>query len=378
LDTGDERIFDDPKIPGNLVLLARGEENFESLIGIEIRGGTSQSFPKKSFSMELWENVLGSESYKEKLLDLRKDDDWILDGLWNEPLRLRDFVSHSLWLKIGRYPHAEEEPNLTLGIEKKFCELFLNGHYRGVYYLGEKVDRKQLKLEKYDDGLAGELYKGSYQGSGIIFDRLDSYSNNNDKWSGYEAKYPDEIGEIDWSNLHSLVDFVVNSNKTTFDTLIGEKVYLKNMADYYIFLNMLYATDNRGRNVYTARYDQSSTYFFVAWDMDGSFGTNWRGKRTNITNKILSNGLFRRLIENQEFKNEVKARWDTLKIGVLSVTALKNIFSSNYEYLKSNGIYEREALDLELPQLYSEQEIDFIHDWIERRFTYLDSYFEKL
>lgn len=378
LDTADITILDNPKIGGNLTVLETGEENFKTPIGIELRGGFSQSFPKKSFSMELWEDLTGRDSYKEKLLNLRKDDDWILDGLWNEPLRLRDFVSHSLWLKIGRYPYAQEEPDITFGIEKKFSELFLNGHYRGVYYLSEKVDRKQLKLRKYDDGLTGELYKGSYWADGVTFSGLDPYSNNNDKWSGYEAKHPDEIGEIDWSNLHALVDFVVNSHETTFDASISQKVDLENMADYYIFLNMVYATDNRGKNVYTGRYDQNSPYFFVPWDMDGSFGTNWRGNRTNITDKMLSNGLYDRLIQNDEFKNEVKARWNSLKTGALSVTELQSMFTTNYDYLKNNGIYEREALDPELPQFYNEQEINFIYGWIERRFAYLDSYFKEL
>lgn len=378
LDTANITILDEPKIVGDLIILEGGKNKFESLMGIEVRGGYSQIFPKQSFSLELWKDSLGSNSYKKELLNLRKDDDWILDGLWNEPLRLRDFVSHSLWLKIGRYPYADKKPNITLGIEKKFCEVFINGYYSGVYYLGEKVDRKQLKLEKYDNRLTGELYKGISWEKGVTFSGLKLYSNNDDAWNGYEAKYPKEIGEIDWGNLYDLIDFVVNSNEIAFNTSIAQKIDLENMADYYIFLNMIYATDNRGKNIYTARYDQNSTYFFVPWDMDGSFGTNWKGVRTNITDKILSNGLYDRLIHNDEFKSKVKARWNMLKIDELSVVELQNMFLTNYDYLKTNGIYEREALSVRLPQLYNDQEINFIHGWIERRFTYLDAYFKEL
>jgi spore coat protein H len=393
LNTADETILDDPKIPGDLIILGSEEDNFESLIGIERRGGSSQAFPKKSYSMELWKDPAGNDTDKEKLLNLRKDDDWILDSLWNEPLRLRDFVSHSLWLKIGRYPHAEEEPDITLGIEKKYTELFLNGSYRGVYYLGEKIDRKQLGLEKYDDSLTGELYKATNWGLGVTFTGLDDYSNESMSWSGYEAKYPDEIGEIDWSNLHTLVDFVVNSDKTAFDASIEQKVDLENMADYFIFLNMIYATDNTGKNLYIGRYDQDSPYFIVPWDMDGSFGIDWRSVRTNITDKILlldgaphPNELYKRLLLNDQFKTEVKDRWNTLKTDVLSIVELQNMFSTNHDYLKHNGVYDRESLYAELPFsnvstasiIIDEQEIDFIHGWIEQRFAYLDSYFEEL
>ncbi len=377
LNTQGQVILNDTKIQGQLRLLETGIEPFENLIGIKLRGGVSRSFPKKSYSMELWLDAQGT-SLKESLLDLRNDDDWILDGLWNEPLRLRDYVCHDLWLKIGRHPYKTSEPNSIFGIKKKFCEVFLNGKYKGVYYLGEKIDRKQLNLVKFDTQLNGELYKGSYWDDGVTFDGLESFTNSEPEWSGYEAKYPEQIGELDWSNLHSLVDFVVNSNQSLFDASISNLVDMANMADYYIFMNIIYATDNRGKNVYTGRYDQNSPYFFLPWDMDGSFGTDWRGERTDITTKMLSNGLYDKLLQNGAFKAEVKSRWNTLKANELSIANLQSMFNSNYAYLKDNGVYNREALDPELPQFYNEQEIGFINKWVESRFNHLDSYFENL
>ncbi len=89
VNTDSREIVDEPKILGNLQLWEKGEKTFESIIGIEIRGGFSQTFPKKSYSVELWEDEAGEESYSESLLGLCEDDDWILDGLWNEPLHLR-------------------------------------------------------------------------------------------------------------------------------------------------------------------------------------------------------------------------------------------------------------------------------------------------
>ena len=377
LNTGDETIPNKPKINGELIILETGEDNFESLVGIEVRGGTSKKFPKQSFSMELWESKDG-KAYKERLLNLRKDDDWVLDGMWNEPLRLRDFVGHSLWLKMGRYPYAEKKPNVTLGIDKKYVELFLNGSYRGVYYLGEKIDRKQLALKKYKDGINGELYKGKKWKPGIVFSDLEDYSNRSEKWSGYEAKYPDEIGHLNWSNLYQLVDFVVNSNQDTFNELIASKVDLENMADYYIFLNMIYGSDNNGKNLYTGRYNQQSTYFFVPWDMDASFGDNWEGKRVFKADQMISNGLYKKLLQNDEFKSEVKNRWNKLKDNVLSIDNLQSMFSLNYKYLKDNGVYEREGLNPELLFPSEHNEIDFIHTWIKERYFYLDNYFNEL
>ena len=73
-------------------------------------------------------------------------------------------------------------------------------------------------------------------------------------------------------------------------------------------------------------------------------------------------------------------------LGYKSIVELQNMFSTNHDYLKHNGVYDRESLYAELPFsnvftasiIIDEQEIDFIHGWIEQRFAYLDSYFEEL
>ncbi len=379
LNTNDQEIVDDPKVSGKIQIFETGKPVFESLIGIEIRGGVSQTYPKKSFSVELWEDEEGDASKSENILGLRNDDDWILDGLWNEPVRIRDTVSHTVWRSIARHPFAAAEPESKIEIEMVYCEVFLNGNYRGIYYIGEKIDRKQLRLKRRTEtNLEGELYKGTSWGDGVTFDALEGFSNTSDKWSGYEAKYPDDVGELDWTNLHELVGFVINSNKGRFNAEISNKMDIENLVDYFIFLNMIYATDNRGKNLYTARYDSQSPYFFIPWDLDGTFGTDWRGERTDVTDRILSNGLYDRLLLNDGFKSELITRWNALKSKELGVSELQNLFQSSYTYLKENGVYEREELDSELPQNYSDQEIDFIKDWIDRRHAFLDTYFNEL
>lgn len=373
-----EFIDDEPKVPGSLTIMEKGQEPFNSLMGIETRGGFSQSFPKLSYSVELWKDDSGSDTESESLLGLRKDDDWILDGVWNEPLRIRDFSSHALWLEMARFNFSVEEPDAKLGIERKYCEVFLNGAYRGIYYLGEKVDRKQLKLKKYDEGIRGELFKGNSHGDGVNFYGVEPFDNNALEWSGYETKYPDEVGEFDWANVQSFVDFVVNSEKSVFDEGIANWVDIQNAVDYYLFMNITFAADNNGKNLYTARYDAGSPYVFVAWDMDGTFGNEWTGLRYDDTSLILSNGLFDRLITSPGFEAELKNRWAVLQTSSLSAANLKKLLGDNFDYLKANGAYQRETLDKELSFNYSDTEIDFINSWIDSRITFLDNHISGL
>ncbi len=357
-----------------LCLLEKGEKAFFSFARLKIRGTTSRKFPKKSYNIELWKDEQGSDTEKKSLLGMRSDDDWILDGMWNEPIRIRDFTSQSIWLEIGRV--QDKSTDAKIGIARKYCDFFLNGKYKGLYYLSEKIDRKQLGLKKYKTQMEGELYKSYKYANGTTYTKVDSFDNKSLIWSGYEPKYPKDIGKVDWTNLHGFIDFIVNSTPVDFNKEVSSKLDLENMMDYYIFRN-LSNSNISGKNLYTGKYSKSSLYFFLPWDMDGSFGNNWDGERNDVVDDLLSNLLFDRLLHFSDFKSGVKERWSELRKSKLNTLYLVKQFKDNYEYLDRNGVYIREALTGQA-QNYSNTEIDYIESWIKRRVDFLDSYFENL
>ncbi len=358
-----------------LCILEKGEKALFYFAGLKIRGHTSRKFPKKSYNIELWKNEEGNDTEKKSLLKMRSDDDWMLDGLWNEPIRIRDFTSHAIWLDIGRVQHQGK--NAKTGIDRKYCDLFLNGKYKGIYYLGEKIDRKQLGIKKYKSQMEGELYKVSHKANGTLYSKVDNFDNNSLTWSGYEAKYPKDIGKVDWTNLHSFVDFVVNATQSEFNKDISSKIEMENIVDLYVLYNLSSNLDFSGTNSYIGKYDRSSLYFFIPWDMDGSFGNSWLGERDNVVNKVISSPLYERLINFPDFRNSVKKRWSELRKNKLDTLYLVKQFRNNYEYLERNGVYIREAL-AGRAQNYSNTEIDYMESWIKRRVDFLDSYFENL
>ena len=268
ISTNDKEIVDEPKILSDFKLLNEGILQFESRAGIELRGLASLEFPKKSYNVELWKDDVGEDKDSESLLGLRKDDDWILDGLWNEPLRIRDYTAWEIWLQFGRYPYKDKK-KVTLGIKREYVELFIDNSYRGAYYLGEKVDRKQLDLVKFDGELQGELYKGHSWDGGTLFTGLKSIEPNSIFWNGYEAEYPDDRNELNYQQLYDLVNFTVEETDGFFEAEISNKVYIENMVDYFIFINLFFAADNMGRNMYTAKYKKRYTILYY------SMGFGW-------------------------------------------------------------------------------------------------------
>tara|TARA_X000000950_G_C13865914_1_gene640721 strand:- start:209 stop:1891 length:1683 start_codon:yes stop_codon:yes gene_type:complete len=367
-------IVDEPKVQA-VFTYSDNEQTLSSNIGIEIRGGTSQSYPKKTYDIEFWDDEMGNLNVDMKFGQLREDDDWILDALYNEPLRLRSYTATKLWKQIQVPYYVNYEPKAKSGADVMYVEMFLNGVYNGLYNLSEPIDRKQLKIKKFNDNLRGELYKG-YTWGASTFTSLPSYNNNSRVWGGYEFEYPKSSEITDWSLLYQFTNFVINSSESEFENDIWSRFEKDNFINYFLFLNLIRATDNTGKNIYLAKYNQGEPYFYIPWDLDGCFGTIWNGTNSNITDDILTNGFISRVIDRNP-KNiliDIANKWFENKNHVFSYASLSEFVRQQYETLDNNKIYERESL------VYSNysfeiHDLNYTLDWIQNRLNFLDDYF---
>jgi hypothetical protein len=124
-------IPNEPKVAAQLRM-----PGYEGRIGIELRGQSSQRFPKKSYAIEL-RDADGKDA-KAPLLGMPADGDWILYAPYNDKTLMRNVVAYQTARAIGRY-----------AADTRFVELHVDGRYDGVYVLMEK-------LELGDDRVRGE------------------------------------------------------------------------------------------------------------------------------------------------------------------------------------------------------------------------------
>ncbi len=376
--TADEEIPDEPKILANFTY-SDDLQTLTSLVGIELRGGSSLSYPKKNYDLEFWTDNTGNETHNVQFGNLRSDDDWILNGLYNEPLRLRSYTANKLWLKLYTPSYIEDEPEAKSGVDVLFAEIFLNNHYNGIYNLSEQVDKKQLKLKSFkNDKIRGELYKGISWGA-TTFTQLPPYNNNLRTWGGYLYKYPKENQITDWSNLYQFTDFVINSSDENFSDSIWIKYDKENFAAYFLFLNLIRATDNKGKNIYLGKYKKDAKYFYVPWDLDGCFGTNWEGINENIYNDIQSNGLINRVIDisPDNALTDIAQMWFNNRNTIFHYDTLTNSISNQYNFLSTNKIYERESVVYD-NYTFSQEDLTYTLEWIRNRLDFLDNYFNSI
>ncbi|WP_299765089.1 CotH kinase family protein [uncultured Dokdonia sp.] len=374
----DDPIINEPKRMATLTYTDK-DTVLQTYTGIELRGSSSLVFPKKTYDINLHTSADGTSNQDLKIDTMRSDDDWILDAIHNEPLRMRSHLSYQLWKDIHTPYYLAKEPGAKAGVETRYCEVFINDHYKGMYLVSEQVDRKLLQLKKQKgDTTRGELFQGARYLGASSFDSIPQKKNYLLSWGGYDIKYPVPTN-TPWDNLYEFTDFVLHSDDSAFAKDISSRFQMENVIDYFLFINALRAPDNMGKNIYVARYTEGEPYFYVPWDLDGTFGTIFNGKRVSTTDDFLANGLLRRLIavNPDNFIQRFQKRWFELRKGIFETTALQQRQTETYTSLKKDLFYEREQK--RWPAfIYDEEGLEYMHAWTEKRLLFLDEFIGKM
>lgn len=371
----DGPIVNTPAVHGVINVTDTSGMTIEMHAGFKIRGTSSQQYDKKSYRVELWADESGTMMADTTFLGLRSDDDWNLEAMWAQPLRLRDKVANELWMEMYQLPYLENEPEALPGIRMEYVDLYVNETYVGVYALTERMDRKQLGLRKYNGNIRGLLFKGNGPGA-PTFDTLPGYDNTSDTWDNYEWVYPNESDTvIDWSSLYSFTNFVMNATDFAFYSQYSTMFNAQNAIDYFLFINVLKAMDNMGRNLFVARYKKSSEFLYVPWDLDAIWGLDTDGQQTHDATGLLGNGFYDRLLDDcsdNGFANKARDRYNALRETVLNREHIMTLVREQYDWLMANGVYEREHEAW--PEFeVDESQLDYMNDWLDQRFAYLDA-----
>ena len=372
--TTDGPIVNAPAVHGTITVADADGNVITMHAGFKIRGTSSQQYDKKSYRVELWADETGAEMTDTTFLGLRSDDDWNLEAMWAQPLRLRDKVANELWMEMYQLPYAENEPDARPGIRMRYADVFVNDSYVGVYALTERMDRKQLGLKKYNGELRGLLYKGNGPGA-PTFDSLPDFDNTLDTWDNYEWVYPNETDTaINWNHLYSFTNFVMNASDNAFYAQYAAQFEKANAIDYYLFINSLMAMDNMGRNLFLARYKKTGLYFYLPWDLDAIWGLDTDGLPTYNSAGLMGNGFYDRLTNDCSeagFVASAKTRYNDLRTTILNTEHIMEMVQNQYDELVEMGAYDREA---EAWPNYSvdENQLSYLRSWLDDRFNYLD------
>lgn len=336
------------------------------------RGGSSEHYEKANYKLELSDKDIS-------FLGMRKDDDWILNSLYDDAGLVHNKVSFQVWREIAAYNDVPDDD----GVTAEYLELFVDNEYRGVYLLTERIDKKALSLGKNDI-----LYK-------CRADRIPeehNYTNENtdEMRPIFVLKYPKEPEKEDWEPLKEWVDAFC---KMKFDSYEEGEVLLnmENAVDYNLFALLICGVDNIRKNVYLiAEYQEDGTYQFkkVPWDMNATWGNPWVGDEAcnytiydpasieDVSTWCTDIGTLYYYGETR-IAELLKERWKEFREeGLITKEGIREIVDAQFEYLHASGAYDRNYARWPHGNEYWQDE--YIYEYIDGRIDFLDGYFERL
>lgn len=177
IDTYGEEIPDDPKILVGMKIIDNGPgvrnyvddpPVYDGYAGFEIRGSSSQQFPKKSYGLETWD--ASGNDIDVSLLGMPEEADWILNANYTDKTFNRNVLAYQVSKNLGHY-----------STRYKFVEVVINGEYLGIYVFSEKIKRdpNRVNIAKLSSGQnTGDAVTGGY-----IFKVDKSTGSGGDGWT---------------------------------------------------------------------------------------------------------------------------------------------------------------------------------------------------
>ena len=309
---------------------------FSSQGQIHVRGASSMVFPKKSYRISLSYMTDNGEEKKSKysLLGMRKDEDWILYSIYDDPEKIRNIFSTNLW----KFSAASDNSyNLDTGTEYKYVELFMNGEYNGLYALGYPMQASQVNISENNP-------------SAVMYRRLMGYGNELQLESdGAPASF--RIQSKSGRELFSLLrEYFIQIDKSHADAdSLESLIDVDNAADFFLFINLIQGWDNIYKNQNIAIYKGSNSInaLYIPWDMDLTWGTSTEKIQYGITpetNFEFNYEAFYNLLQISPDNtiSLLQKKYDTLRKNAWSDESILAMLDSYEKDIFGSGAYYRE------------------------------------
>lgn len=356
----DENIPVTNKIAGTMQVTC-GQQNENYTIRIERRGGYSISFHKHSYEIDLDKD--------KSLAGLPADDDWILNANYIDKTFLRHVISY----EIFRDMHPDNLAPLC-----RFIELSVNGDFKGLYVLMQKLDRSSLSVDRSDS--SAFIFKEPH-----VF-RPDYENVTPQKKDNFHQQTFPKIAQVDQSRyLDQIRRLLLSKDTTSFQSQLCQMFDLDNLLDWHLLLMLTHNGDGILKNFYLYKQDNQSPIRISPWDYDHSFGRDGDNEKNMLERplRLERSILFQRLLQEDWYLRNLKERWlkhnrndilseEALHNRILDhVSLIKPITERNFELWPVSGehYYDDNTFD---------EEIDLMLQFITLNHQRMAAYFESM
>lgn len=394
IDTQGVPIVDDPRVVATMQVIHNGPTqrnhivdtptDYDGRIAIELRGSTSQGFDKKPYGFET-QNEMG-ENNNVSLLGMPKENDWVLYAPYSDKSLMRNVLTFDLGRAMGRYAPRT-----------RFCELFLNGRYQGVYVLMEKIKRddnrvniaKNQGVDISGDGLTGgyivKIDKFTGRGGGGWQSPIEL-----DEWVSpyFQFEYPegDEMAREQKDYIESAVSQFENSLLELEDSSYQDYIDVASFIDFMLIQEISRNVDAYRLSTFLHKHAESDggkIHMGPLWDFNLSFGNADYMDGFKAAGWAFNSETpfwWARFLDDPTFTSALRCRYNALRETFLSANALA-------ERLATYQIELREAQERNFrrwpilgqrlwPNYFvgdsHEEEVQFLYEWMLDRLEWLD------
>lgn len=308
---------------------------------IRIRGQTSRHFDKTGYLLKFKEKDMIT-NLDVSLSGMTEDSDWVLHGPFLDKTLIRNYLCYNLAGEIMDYA-----PNV------RFCEMFLNGEYMGVYLIVEKIEYNKygrINVTKTDPEFDTTAYIVlADRGTTDYARRLvpfGTYSYNTmglgAKGGQLEVVYPGKTltpGQIEF----------IENDLSKFERALFSYDYDDEPKGYSQYIDIDSFVDYFLINEFTLNYDAVvfSTYLYkdiggklklCVWDFNSAFDYYEYSVVSPETFKLHSVMWYKGLFRDERFVKSVENRYRALR---------KTYFNEDYlfKYIDDTVAYLGEAID---------------------------------
>jgi len=403
IQTNGATIVDEPKILADFTIEEDGETLYSGNMGIEIRGSSSQQFPKKSFGFETWDAE--GNDIDATLLEFPEEEDWILYAPYSDKSLVRNVLIYDLARDMNHYASRT-----------KFVEVDINGQYIGVYVFMEKLKRDgdRIDISKLnDDENEGEDLTGGYILK-IDKSNQEGYTDQNSFDSNYGVTidgtdspirflydYPDadDITDAQKTYISTYIsdfeDALTSDTFTDPDTGYAAYIDVDSFIDFFILNEISNNVDGYRISTYMHKDKNEKLKMGPIWDFNLAFGNAdyCSGGETNVwaykfNERCPSDIWFvpfwwDRLLEDPAYVSRLKERWSELRAGILAdatllgkVDGYVNVLNEG-EAVKANfeiwPVLNTYVWPNNFVGATYEDELGYLKQWISARTQWLDN-----
>ena len=378
--------------------------DYEGYIAIRYRGHSSFEHSRKPYSFRPLDKPLEDGGTKKKvdILGMGKDNNWALLAPYSDQSLLRN----PLAFELAR-PWMEYSPRC------RFCELYLDGIYYGVYILTEVVSKGKHRLNLPDPGESDDDITGGYI---LEVDRAEGnyytsrYYPLSSTGSTLITKVYIQYQSPDYEDLTEGQLAYINDRIYQMETALWnyspgatptyrEYLDMDNFIDYQLAMEIGHNVDayRLSGKFFKRRDSEDPRFKMVVWDMDLAYGVpyyhgawspqNWSYELNDTMYKVLEANLipfwWYRLNQDPEYVSKLKARWAQYRRNNVKEERVMALIDSLYNVLTADGAVDRNSQAWPRwgiyvwPNYYRAQSYDdaigYLKQWIRDRLAWMDS-----